>query len=167
MIHSQIRGDIMYLSITELSKKAQITRATIYNHMKELDQLNYTKVVNGKKLIDTEAIVYLTKNKNSFDKVIDTKSSEEAESKAIEEEHDDKILNMYLNTQNVLIEQIRNQNEIIYNLQCKNDELEKKLIEILDRFNRQDSNVYQLPPPKKNIFSRIFSSKKERLQNES
>lgn len=157
----------MYLSITELSKKAQITRATIYNHMKELNELNYTKVVNGKRLIDTEAIDYLTKNKNNFDKAENETTSENIEAKAIEENEDKKILDIYLNTQNVLIEQIRNQNEIIYNLQCKNDELEKRLIDILDRFNRQDSNVYQLPPPKKSFFSRLFSSKKEGAQNET
>ena len=142
MIHSQIRGDIMYLSITELSKKAQITRATIYNHIKELDELNYTKVVNGKRLIDTEAIDYLTKNKNNFDKVENETTSENIEAKAIEENEDKKILDIYLNTQNVLIEQIRNQNEIIYNLQCKNDELEKRLIDILDRFLEKENVIF-------------------------
>ena len=141
----------MYVTISELSKMANVTRATIYNNLKDLRKLGYTKDTNGKSLIDTKSIDYLNRNKPKIDKPIESKSLEEPN---LQNNFNEIMLQNYVNTQKDLLNKLENLQQQLEEERNHSKELELKIIEM---FRTQDIKLLEEPKPKKiNFFRRLL-----------
>lgn len=140
----------MYVTISELSRMANVTRATIYNNLKDLRKLGYTKDTNGKSLIDTKSIDYLNRNKPKIDKPIESKSLEEPN---LQNNFNEIMLQNYVNTQKDLLNKLENLQQQLEEERNHSKELELKIIEM---FRTQDIKLLEEPKPKKINFFRRF-----------
>ena len=141
----------MYVTISELSRMANVTRATIYNNLKDLRKLGYTKDTNGKSLIDTKSIDYLNRNKPKIDKPIESKSLEEPN---LQNNFNEIMLQNYVNTQKDLLNKLENLQQQLEEERNHSRELELKIIEM---FRTQDIKLLEEPKPKKiNFFRRLL-----------
>lgn len=141
----------MYVTISELSRMANVTRATIYNNLKDLRKLGYTKDTNGKSLIDTKSIDYLNRNKPKIDKPIESRALEEPQTK---NDFNEIILQNYVNTQKDLLNKLENLQQQLEEERNHSRELELKIIEM---FRSQDIKPLEEPTPKKiNLFKRLL-----------
>ena len=141
----------MYVTISELSRMAKVTRTTIYNNLKDLRKLGYTKDTNGKSLIDTKSIDYLNRNKPKIDKPIESKSLEEPN---LQNNFNEIMLQNYINTQKDLLNKLENLQQQLEEERNHSKELELKIIEM---FRTQDIKLLEEPKPKKiNFFRRLL-----------
>lgn len=140
----------MYVTISELSRMANVTRATIYNNLKDLRKLGYTKDTNGKSLIDTKSIDYLNRNKPKIDKPIESRILEESN---LQNNFNEIVLQNYINTQKDLLNKLENLQQQLEEERNHSKELELKIIEM---FRTQDIKLLEEPKPKKINFFRRF-----------
>lgn len=141
----------MYVTISELSRMANVTRATIYNNLKDLRKLGYTKDTNGKSLIDTKSIDYLNRNKPKLDRPIESRALEEPN---LQNNFNEIMLQNYVNTQKDLLNKLENLQQQLEEERNHSKELELKIIEM---FRTQDIKLLEEPKPKKiNFFRRLL-----------
>ena len=142
----------MYVTISEMSKLAGVTRTTMYNNWQELKKLGYTKEVNNKCLIDTKSIEYLNRNK--------TKSYETIKGEEVADNNsnlNEMILRNYIDTQKDLLNKLESLQEQLDLERSHTKELELKLIQIVDSISNNEVRLLEEPKPKKeSLFRRLF-----------